>query len=76
MSNLTITKRQREGVVIVDLEGKIAIGETNRQLHEAVHVLVQENQKNVVLNLTKVSGIDSIGLGELIAGYATLEKNG
>jgi anti-sigma B factor antagonist len=75
MSNLTITKRQREGVVIVDLDGKIALGETNRQLHEAIRVLVQENKKNVVLNLAKVSGIDSSGLGELIAGYATLEKN-
>jgi anti-sigma B factor antagonist len=76
MSNLVINKRQIEGVVIVDIEGKIALGDTNRQLHEAVRTLVNERKKNVVLNLAKVTGIDSCGLGELIASYATIENSG
>lgn len=75
MGDLNITKRQVQGVVIVDLEGKIALGETNRQLHETIRLLVQEGKKSIVLNLSKVTTIDSSGLGELIAGYATLEKN-
>ncbi|MGQ0541415.1 MAG: STAS domain-containing protein [Blastocatellia bacterium] len=75
MGDLNITKRQIQGVVIVDLEGKIALGETNRQLHETIRLLVQEGKKSVVLNLSKVTTIDSSGLGELIAGYATLERN-
>lgn len=76
MSNLTITKRQLDDVVVVDLDGPIALGESNRQLHEAIRSLVQDEKKHVVLNLAKVSRIDSSGLGELIAGYATLEKSG
>lgn len=75
MSDLNITKRQVQGVVIVDLAGKIALGDTNRQLHETMRELVAEGKKNVVLNLAKVTMIDSSGLGELVAGYATLEKN-
>ncbi len=75
MSNLTISKRQAEGVTIVDLAGKVALGETNQQLHESMRQLVQEGKKNVVLNLANVTMIDSSGLGELVAGYATLEKN-
>jgi len=76
MSNLTIIERQLDGVVFVDLDGKILLGESNRQLHEAIRLLVQEGKKNVVLNLENVTRIDSSGLGELIAGYATLERSG
>jgi anti-sigma B factor antagonist len=76
MSTLNITKRQIEGVVVVDLAGKIALGDTNRQLHELVRQLVQEGKKHVLLNLKEVTAIDSSGLGELVSGYATLEKNG
>lgn len=76
MSTLTITKRQADGVTIVDLAGKIALGETNQQLHESIRQIVQDGNKNVVLNLTNVSMIDSSGLGELVGSYATLEKNG
>ena len=76
MSDLTIIERQVDGVVFVDLDGKILLGESNRQLHDAVRLLVQEGKKNVVLNLESVTRIDSSGLGELIASFATLEKNG
>jgi anti-sigma B factor antagonist len=76
MSDLTITKRQVRNVLIVDLAGKITLGETNRQLHEEMRLLVTEGKRNIILNLAKVSVLDSSGLGELIAGYATLEKSG
>lgn len=75
MSDLNITKRQVNGVVIVDLIGKIALGESNRELHETIRQLIIEGKKNVVLNLAKVTVIDSSGLGELVSSYATLEKN-
>ncbi|HTH38422.1 MAG TPA: STAS domain-containing protein [Pyrinomonadaceae bacterium] len=76
MSGLTITNRQVQGIVIVDLDGKVALGETNSQLHEALRKLVSEGKKNVVLNLAKVSTIDSSGLGEIVAGYSTLSAAG
>ena len=62
--------------MIIDLAGRIALGETNLQLHEVVRQLVQEGKKHVLLNLEQVSAIDSSGLGELVAGYASLERSG
>jgi anti-sigma B factor antagonist len=76
MSDLTITKRKADGVVILDLVGKIRLGEGNIDLHRTLRSLVEQNEKKVLLNLAKVSSIDSSGLGELVAGYTTLEKSG
>jgi len=76
MSTLNITTRQSGPVAILDLEGQIRLGETNANLHKAVRELVDGGEKNVLLNLARVTGIDSSGLGSLVAAHATLEKNG
>ena len=76
MSGLNITQRRVGGAAILDLDGKIALGETNRSLHEALRKLGESDQKNVLVNLAKVTAIDSSGLGELVAGYASLERSG
>lgn len=76
MSNLTITQRRSGAVVILDLEGQIRLGQGNINLHKNLRELVRNGEKAVLLNLESVSIIDSSGLGELIAGFATLEKNG
>ncbi|HMJ09134.1 MAG TPA: STAS domain-containing protein [Pyrinomonadaceae bacterium] len=75
MSDLNITTRQNDGVTVLDLAGKIALGDTSSSLHQALRTLVQEGKTQVLINLQNVSSIDSSGLGSLIAGYATLEKN-
>ncbi len=76
MSDLTITKRHVDGVVILDLTGKIKLGDSNLELHRTLRGLVEQNEKRVVLNLANVTSIDSSGLGEVVSGYATLERNG
>jgi anti-sigma B factor antagonist len=76
MSTLNITTRQSGPVIILDLEGQIRLGETNANLHKAVREQVDGGEKNVLLNLARVTGIDSSGLGSLVAAHATLEKNG
>jgi anti-sigma B factor antagonist len=76
MNNLNITERRSDSVVILDLEGKIRLGAGNLELHQALRALVENGEKKILLNLADVSNIDSSGLGELIAGYATLQKNG
>ena len=76
MSGLTISKRAVDGVVVLDLVGKIRIGEGNLDLHRTFRALVEQNETRILLNLAEVSSIDSSGLGELVAGYTTLEKNG
>lgn len=76
MSDLSILNRQSGNVTILDLAGKIALGETNRELHQAIRGLNGEGKKNILLNLASVTLIDSSGLGELVASYASVERNG
>lgn len=76
MSNLTITHRRSGPVVILDLVGQIRLGQSNLNLHKTLRDLVHNGEMLILLNLEEVSTIDSSGLGELIAGFATLEKSG
>ena len=76
MKKLSITQRQTDSVVILDLEGNIRLGEGSRGLHEAIRLVVEKSEKKILLNLANVSYMDSSGLGELVAGYTTLQKSG
>lgn len=76
MSDLNISNRKSGSVMIVDLAGKIALGESNRALHEAIRGLTAGGEKNILLNLSNVTLIDSSGLGELVASYASVERSG
>lgn len=73
---LKISEFKENDILILDLAGQITLGEGNRVLHEALRRYVEVGERKIVLNLEGVTGIDSSGLGELVAGYATLEKNG
>lgn len=75
MNNLNISERRNESVVVLDLKGDIRIGEGNIELHNILRSLVEKGEKKILLNLADVSYIDSSGLGELVAGYTTLQKN-
>lgn len=75
MSNLTIHEHQVGGVTVLDLTGKVRLGGSNKHLHDTIKRLVLDGETQVVLNLEKVSYIDSSGLGELVAGFSTLKAN-
>lgn len=69
--------RQLDRVAIVDLSGKITIGEGDIVLREKVLELLEAGQRNILLNLNKVKYMDSAGIGELVACYKRAkEKNG
>lgn len=68
--------RQQEGVSIVDVSGRITLGEGASTVREALRTLAKEGQKNIVLNFQDVSYIDSSGLGTLVASFATLGSSG
>jgi anti-sigma B factor antagonist len=69
--------RQVGHVSIVDISGKITIGEGDVVLREKVNELLESGQKNLLLNLEKVSYMDSAGIGELVACYKRAkEKEG
>lgn len=76
MSELKITERQVGDVTILDLEGKITIGEGSVALRTAVRRLLSEGKKKILLNLEDVSYIDSSGIGELVSSFTTVSKDG
>ena len=77
MSQLTITRRAGAGgVAILDLSDEILHGEQNVILKRTIRSLVEQNVKKIVLNFADVSKIDSTALGELVSGFATVNKAG
>jgi anti-sigma B factor antagonist len=64
---MKITVRHHGKVSVVDMSGKITIGEGDVQLREAVERLLKEDRRQVLLNLKSVSYMDSAGIGELVA---------
>lgn len=75
MSNFGITKRRINNVLILDINGKLRLNEGSADFHTALRLLKESGERNILLNLAEVSSIDSTGLGELVAGYAALQKN-
>ena len=69
------TRKVRE-VVIIDVEGKILLGEGDVEIKQAVDALIDKGTKNILLNLEKVPYIDSAGLGEVIRCFTALRRIG
>ena len=68
--------RQVDGVTVVDLSGRITLGEGSATLRETVRDLLNRGQKNILLNLGDVTYIDSSGIGELVSGFTTVTNQG
>jgi anti-sigma B factor antagonist len=68
--------RQSGSVTIVDLSGRITLGEGSGMLRATIKDLVTAGTKNILLNLKDVSYIDSAGLGEMVGSYATVTNQG
>src|SRR5205807_6125757 len=68
--------RQVDGVTIVDLSGRITLGEGSVVLRDTIKDLLGKNQKKILLNLGDVSYIDSSGIGELVSGFTTVTNSG
>jgi anti-sigma B factor antagonist len=76
MAELNISERQVGDVTILDMDGKITIGEGSVALRTAIRRLLEEGKKNILLNLAKVGYIDSSGIGELVSSYTAINKEG
>ena len=63
-------------VVVIDVDGKILLGEGDVEIKRTVDDLLKKGKKNILLNLAKVPYLDSAGLGEIIRCYTTLRKSG
>ena len=76
MAELNIRERQAGDVTILDLEGKITIGEGSVALRSAIRRLIEEGKKKILLNLAGVGYVDSSGIGELVSSYTTINREG
>ena len=74
--SMKLTTREVSGVTIVDLSGKITLGEGGLTLRDEVHKLLAAGSKKIVLNLADVNYIDSSGLGELVSAYTAVKNAG
>ena len=74
MAELNIRERQAGDVTILDLEGKITIGEGSVSLRSAIRRLIEEGKKKILLNLAGVGYVDSSGIGELVSSYTTIGR--
>ena len=73
---LQIVEKESGGVTILDLSGRITLGEESNQLRTHIKEMLAEGAKRLVLDLGDVSYIDSAGLGTLVAGFTSSQSQG
>ena len=73
---MQIEERVVNDVTILDLKGKITLGEGDEALKDKINSLVHQNRKRILLNLAEVPYIDSAGLGEIVRTYTTVSRQG
>ena len=73
---MQIEERNVGDVVVLDLKGKVTLGEGDELLKDNVNTLVNQGHKKIVLNLADVPYIDSAGLGEVVRTYTTVSRQG
>jgi anti-sigma B factor antagonist len=73
---MKVNVRQRDGVTILDLKGKITIGVGDVALRNAVQDAINSGATKVVINLRDVTTIDSSGVGELVSAYTSATNRG
>ena len=74
MAELNISERQAGDITILDLDGKVTIGEGSVALRGAIRRLLGEGKKKILLNLGRVGYVDSSGIGELVSSFTAVNK--
>ena len=74
--SMKVSTRHVDGVTILDLSGRITLGEGSVVLRDAVRDLLAKGDKNILLNLGDVSYIDSSGIGELVSAFTSVKNAG
>jgi anti-sigma B factor antagonist len=71
---MQIEERSAGDVTVLDLKGKMTLGEGDELLKDKINSLLHQGRKKIVLNLEGVPYIDSAGLGEIVRTYTTIKK--
>ena len=73
---MQIEERVVSNVTVLDLKGKMTLGEGDELLKDKINSLLQQDRKHILLNLEGVPYIDSAGLGEIVRTYTTVSRQG
>ncbi len=73
---MQIEERPTGDIIVLDLKGKMTLGEGDELLKDKINSLVHQGRRKVVLNLEGVPYIDSAGLGEIVRTYTTISRQG
>lgn len=73
---MQIEERTVDGVTVLDLKGKMTLGEGDELLKDKVNSLMNQGRTKILLNLAEVPYIDSAGLGEIVRTYTTVSRQG
>jgi anti-sigma B factor antagonist len=73
---MQISERVLGDVMVLDLKGKITLGEGDELLKDKVNSLVNQGHRKIILNLADVPYLDSAGLGEVVRAYTTVSRQG
>ena len=73
---MKIEERVVEDVVVLDVKGRITLGDGDELLKDKVNSLTNQGQKQILLNLAEVPYVDSAGLGEIVRTYTTVSRHG
>ena len=76
MAELDVSERHAGDVTILDLTGEVRLGDSSVALRDSTRKLADGGKKKILLNLADVKYIDSTGIGELIASYTTVTRQG
>ena len=74
--SLKASSREIDGVIVIDLDGRITLGDGSALLRELIREHLDKSHKKLVLNLAAISYLDSTGLGELVSGYRLVKSQG
>jgi anti-sigma B factor antagonist len=74
--SMKVTTRQVDGVTILDLSGRITLGEGSVTLRDSIRDLVAKGSKKILLNLGNVNYIDSSGIGEMVSAFTSVRNAG
>ena len=74
--SVKLNTRQVGDVTVVDVAGRITLGEGSSALRDSLRDMINKNQKKILLNLGDVNYIDSSGIGELVSGFTTVTNSG
>ena len=73
---MTIDTRTANGVTILDIQGKITIGEGSAEIRNTIRDLLQAGKNKILLNMGEVSYVDSSGIGELVSSFTRVTNQG